>query len=106
MPKVYLHVTVQVNRGKVDEWSTLYRDEFIPLIEKYGQKLVAVWRTSIGTYDEITDVYEFESMAAMEQIRAKIWADPKTGPALKKIQPLSGFEISKLMTAMPYSPLK
>jgi len=106
MAKVYLHVTVHINRGKVDEWSSLYEQEFVPLCEKYGQKLIAVWKTSIGVYDEITDVYEFESMAEMERIRAAIWADPKTLPALKKIQPLSGYEVCKLMVAMPYSPMR
>jgi hypothetical protein len=106
MAKVFLHVTVQVNRGKTGEWSKLYEELFVPLCKKHGQKLVAVWKTTFGVYDEITDVYEFESLAEMEKIRAALGADPATGPALQKIQPLSGYEVSKLMVAMPYSPLK
>ncbi len=103
---VFLHVTVQVNRGKVDEWSRTFEQEYMPLLKKYGQELVAVWRTSIGTYDEITDVYRFESMAEMERIRAKLFADPKVKELVPRNSQLSGLEVSKLMTPMPYSPLK
>ena len=103
---VFLHVTVRVNRGKVPEWSSTFEKEYLPLCEKYGQKLVAVWATTIGVYDEITDVYRFESMAEMERVRAALFADPKVQELIPRITPLSGFEISKLMVPMPYSPLK
>jgi hypothetical protein len=50
--------------------SPLTNEKFLlPIFNEYGQKLVGTWKTTIGTYDEVVDLYSFESLAAMEKIR-------------------------------------
>jgi len=103
---VYLLVTVQVNRGKLDEWSNVFEKEYLPLCNKHGQKLVAAWRTIVGTYDEVTDLFVFDSIEEFSRIRQAMRDDPEVQAAYKRIAPLSGYEVSKLMVAQSYSPMQ
>ena len=103
---IYLHVTLQVNRGKLNEWSSIYEEGYIPLLKEYGQRLVGAWRTAVGTYEEVTDLYEFDNFAEFERIRGKLFSDPRTAALTAKAFPLSGLEVSKIMVPFDYSPMK
>ena len=35
---IYLQVTVQVHRGKMAEWTRIYKDHLLPAMEKHGTK--------------------------------------------------------------------
>ena len=103
---IYLHVTLQTKRGKLNEWSSLYEKEYVPMLEKHGQRLVGAWKTTVGTYDEVTDLYAFENFTEFERIRGELFKDPKTAALINKIFPLAGLEVSKIMVPFDYSPLK
>lgn len=103
---VYMLVTVQIQRGKLAEWAELYEKHFLPATQRHGQKLVAAWKTTLGTYDEVTDLYAFESLAELERVRKKLFQDPEVQQYLPKLNALSGFEISKIMEPLPYSDMK
>ena len=77
----------------------------LSLYEKHGQKMIGAWQTTIGVYDEVTHLYAYENMADMERIRREVREDPAWEEYMKT-PPLLGFEISKLMTPLPYSPLQ
>ena len=101
---VFLHVTIQVKRRKLKEWSENFEKIVLPILSEHGQKLVGAWKTTIGVYDEVLHLYAFESLGEMEKIRKKVWADPKmldymSGPSLV------GLEVSKTMEPLSYSPL-
>jgi len=103
---IYFLVTVQVQRGKMNEWTRLYEKHILPATERHGQKLVGAWKTSVGTYDEITDLYAFQNLAEFERIRKALYNDPevqKYGPELNAI---AGYEVSKIMEPLPYSEMK
>ena len=74
---IYLHVTVQVHRGKMAEWTRIYKDHLLPAMEKHGQRLVAAWKTSVGMYDEVTDLYAFEDFTEFQNIREKLFNEPE-----------------------------
>ena len=102
---VYLHVTIQVHRRKLREWSENFEKIVLPILSKHGQKLIGAWRTTVGVYDEVLHLYAFEGLAEMEKIRQNIWSDPKmadymSGPSLV------GLEVSKLMEPLSYSPMR
>jgi hypothetical protein len=103
---IYLHVTVQIQRGKLQEWSNLYKKNILPLLNKYGQKLVGAWKTSVGTYDEITDLYEFESLAESERIRTALFNDDEIKKWMQKMTALMGHEQSKIMEPLSYLRIK
>ncbi|MFC1929665.1 NIPSNAP family protein [Chloroflexota bacterium] len=103
---VYLHVTCQVQRRKVPEWSANYGKIILPLLEKHGQKLVGAWQNTIGTYDEVLDLYAFNSMGDMERVRKELREDPDWIEYMKTSSSFVGLEVSKLMVPFPYSPLQ
>jgi len=106
---IYFHITVQAKRGKLDEWADGYNKIFLPVAEKYGQKLVGAWKTSIGAYDEATDLYAFESLADMERIKKEMSKDPaiiKMREDPSGLTSLVAFESAKILVPLSYSPLK
>jgi hypothetical protein len=106
---IYYQVTIQIKRGKLNEWVARFEKEMLPITERHGQKLAAAWSTSIGAYDEVTHVYAFENLAELERIRQEVAKDPDRIKMLAMPQPnvsLIDFETSKVMTPLPYSPLK
>ncbi|MEE9610456.1 MAG: NIPSNAP family protein [Desulfatiglandales bacterium] len=103
---IYLHVTIEVNRGKMKEWTKIYEEHLLPAMKKHGQRLVGAWRTSVGTYDEVTDLYAFENFAEFERIREGLFNDPVVQKYLPIINEISGREYSKIMMPFEYSEMK
>ena len=102
---IYLHVTIQLQRGKMNEFCSIFEKEIVPIWNKHGQKLAAAWKTTVGAYDEVTDLWAFDSLAEMERIRSAISQDPKAMEAAMKTTPLVIKEVSKIMLPLPYSPM-
>jgi hypothetical protein len=99
---IYLHVTVQVHRGKMAEWTRIYKDHLLPAMEKHGQRLVAAWKTSVGIYDEVTDLYAFEDFTEFQNIREKLFNEPEVLKWLPIIYEITGKEESKILTPLGY----
>jgi hypothetical protein len=102
---IHLHVTVQLQRGKMDEWSKIYEEHLLPPMNKHGQKLVGAWKTSIGTYDEVTDLYEFESLSEFERIRGELFKEPEIKKWVPRIWEIAGHEESKILVPLGYGEL-
>jgi hypothetical protein len=103
---IYLLVTLQVERGKLKEWADLYENHFLPATKRHGQKLIGAWRTSVGTYDEVTDLYVFENYTEFERIRKALHSDPEVLKYLPQINAITGYEVSKIMEPLSYSEMK
>ncbi len=105
---IYFHITVQCKRGSLSEWAEGYRKIFLPVAEKYGQKMVGAWQTSIGNYDEAIDLYAFKSLADMERIKAEMSKDPAI-IKMRQERVLPGLvltESAKILSPLPYPPLQ
>jgi len=100
---IYMLVTLQIHRGKFKEWTELYERHFLPATKRHGQRLVGAWKTTVGTYDEITDLYAFENLTEFERIRKNLFQDPEVQKYLPELNALNGFEISKIMEPLSYS---
>ncbi len=71
----------------------MFEKEYLPLCNKHGQKLVAAWRTTVGTCDEATNLFVFDSMEEFSRIRQSMRDDLEVQAAYKRIAPLSGYEV-------------
>ena len=69
---IYLLVTLHIQRRRTPEWSQNYEKHVLPILTKHGQKLVGSWKTTIGVYDEVTNLYAFENYGEMERIKTGI----------------------------------
>ncbi len=103
---IYYHVTAHVQRRKIAESAANYEKHLIPLFKKHGQKLVGAWQTTIGVYDEVTNLYAYENLAEMDRIRRELREDPTWIEYMKTSTALVGYEVSKVMVPFPFSPLK
>ena len=102
---IYLHVTVKVQRGKMKEWCKIFEEHLLPAMKKHGQRLVGAWKTSVGAYDEVTDLYAFEDFTEFQNIREKLFNDPEIQKWLPIIYEITGPEESKLLTPLGYGEL-
>ena len=102
---IYLHVTVELQRGKMEEWRKIYQEHLMPPMEKHGQRLVGAWKTSVGLYDEVTDLYAFDSLAEFERIRGQLFDDPEIKEWVPKIWQIAGREESKILVPLGYGEL-
>ena len=103
---IYLHVTVQLQRGKMDEWAKVFEEHILPPQQAHGQRLVGAWKTSIGRYDEVTDLYAFEDLTHLQEVREKLFEDPEMKKWVPKIWEIAGQEDSKILVPLGYGDLK
>ena len=102
---IYLLVTLHIQRRRTLEWSQNYEKHVLPILTKHGQKLVGSWKTTIGVYDEVTNLYAFENYGEMERIRKEVAADPDWIEYMKG-PGLINHEICKLIEPLSFSPMK
>jgi hypothetical protein len=76
-----------------------------PILTKHGQKLVGSWKTTIGVYDEATNLYAFENYGELERIRREVAADPDWIEYMKG-PGLITHEICKIIEPLSFSPMK
>ena len=103
---IYLHVTVQIHRGKMKEWTKIFEEHLLPAMKKHGQRLVGAWKTTVGPYDEVIDLYAFEDFVEFQKIREKLFKDPEIQKWLPIIYEITGEEVSKILVPLEYSEMK
>jgi hypothetical protein len=87
------------------EWTKMFEEHLLPAMKKHGQRLVGAWKTSVGPYDEVTDLYAFENFTEFQKIREKLFADPEIQEWTKKIWEITGPEESKILVPLGYGEL-
>ena len=103
---IYLIASIILVPEKIQEFSDILEKEYLPLLEEHGGKLIASWRTIIGNCDEVTDIWQFESLGQFEKWRQSQSQDPKYMEVRKKIRSLVTSETLKMASPLPCSPLK
>ena len=103
---IYLVASIILVPEKTGEFNDIMEKEYLPIVEKHGAKLIAALRTTIGNVDEVTDVWEFESLEQFEGIRRSQFQDPEYMAVRGKIRALMTAETLKLASPLSCSPLK
>lgn len=102
---LYLMATVQLHTGKLQEFNDILSKEYLPVAQKYGQKLVGSWRTLIGNVDEVTDLWAFNSLEHFEKVRASLAENPEWQRAYARLRSVIAAESHKVVSPLPVSPM-
>jgi len=103
---IYLEASLRVVPGKMNEFMEVFEKEFLPASNKLGRKLIAQWRTTIGTLDEITDLWVYDDLTHMQQVQEARAKSPEFTEASHHLRSLIAYETTRLMVPTPLSSMK
>ncbi len=103
---IYLEATLRVAPGKMNEFMGVFEKEYLPCSNKLGRKLVAQWRTSIGTQSEITDLWAYDDLTHMQRFQDARAKSPEFAKATEHLMSLIAYETTRLMVPTSLSSLK
>ncbi|MDO8687045.1 MAG: NIPSNAP family protein [Dehalococcoidales bacterium] len=103
---IYVEASIRVVPGKMNEFMEVFEKEFLPSSNKLGRKLVAQWRTTIGTLDEITDLWAYDDLTHMQRFQEAKAKSPEFTKASEHLRALIAFETTRLMVPTPLSSMK
>ena len=98
--------TYTLRPGKLKEWMTLYEKEGLEVQTKHLDRLVGFFTTDIGTLNQIVHWWAYDSYAERERRRAGMVGDPQWQAYLAKAVPLIEKMENRILTPLPFSPLK
>ena len=103
---IYIEASLRVVPGKMNELMEIFEKEFLPEGKKLGMNLVAQWRTTIGTLDEITDLWGYDDLAHVQRVQEARAKSPKFIKAAGHIRALIAYEATRLMVPTSLSAMK
>jgi len=103
---LYLEASLRVVPGKMNEFMEVFEKEFLPASNKLGMKLVAQWRTTIGTLDEITDLWAYDDLTHMQRFQEARAKSSELTNASGHLRSLIAYETTRLMVPTPLSSMK
>ncbi len=103
---IYLEASLRVVPGKMNELMEVFEKEYLPVSNKLGRKLAAQWRTTIGTLDEVTDLWVYNDLAHMQQFQEARAKSPEFIKASEHLRALIAHETTRLMVPTPLSSMK
>ena len=103
---IYLEASLRVVPGKMNEFMQVFEKEFLPASNKLGRKLVAQWRTTVGTLDEVTDLWGYDDLAHMQRVQEARAKNPEFIKASEHLRSLIAYETTRLMVPTPLSAMK
>ena len=95
---IYVEASLRVVPGKMNEFMEVFEKEFLPASNKLGRKLVAQWRTMVGTIDEITGLWVYDDLTHMQQFQEARAKSPEFIKASSHLRPFIAYEQTRLMT--------
>ena len=101
---IFVEATLKVAPGKQREFNDLLKNDVVPLMERHGAKLVTAWGNLTGAQDVVTDLWAYEDLAQMQRVQESWAGDPAMREIFKKLQTLSPWETTKLLTPLRYHP--
>ena len=98
--------TYTAQAGKVPEFAKAYqelgRDVQVPILGN----LIGAFTTEIGPLNQIIHLWGYESLADRDARRAQLASNPDWPKYLQAAVPLLGNMENKIMTPLPWSPVK
>ena len=103
---IYIEASLRVVPGKMNELMEVFEKEFLPEGKKVGMNLVAQWRTTIGTLDEITDLWGYDDLTHMQRVQEARTKNPEFLKAAGHLRALIAYETTRLMVPTSLSAMK
>jgi hypothetical protein len=88
------------------ELMEVFEKEYLALSNKFGRKLAAQWTTTIGTLDEVVDLWVYEDLAHMQRFNEARAKSPEFAKASENLRALIAYEEVRLMVPTPLSEMK
>ncbi|MGE0152108.1 MAG: NIPSNAP family protein [Reyranellaceae bacterium] len=92
--------------GTLKQWQALYEQEGLPVQQRILGNLLGFFVTEIGTLNTIVHWWGYENFAERERRRAQMAADPAWQAYLAKSAPYMQRMENRILTPLPFSPLK
>lgn len=92
--------------GKLKEWAALYEKEGLPVQSRILGNLIGFFVTEVGTLNTIVHLWGYENFAERERRRAQMNADPDWQAYLAKAAPYLQRMENRILTPLPFSPIK
>lgn len=109
---VYLQITAEVPRGKVQEIWAYYRDKIMKYdsecVEKVGGKYIGYWHTEYGREGEITIMVAYKNIEDREKLLELMFGtkDEKFHKEYEVWAAYTPYRTVKVMRPFPESPLQ
>lgn len=95
-----------VYTGKLPELVRIYAEEGIPIQQEVLGGFVAAFQTEIGALSTYTSMWRYDSFAEREERRAALAARDDWKAVLSKLGPLIHTQQNRILTPLPFSPLR
>ncbi|MFH1638905.1 MAG: NIPSNAP family protein [Chloroflexota bacterium] len=103
---IYLEASCRVVPGKMDEFMEVFTKEYLPASNKLGRKLAAQWRTTVGTLDEVVDLWAYEDLTHMQRFQEVRQKSEEMIKAGEKLRSLIAHETTRLLAPTPLSQIR
>ena len=101
---VYLMVRFTVGLHHMAEYERIFSGEFLPVIRGHGFEMVATFKTLVGEAGEYWELWRFSDLADFQSKWKGLFEDPRTSKIIERTGPLVRGEVSRLLSAAPFSP--
>ena len=98
------HRTYNITPRMTKEYLSLFEQYGLPVQMKHLGNLLGYYVTEIGTQDQLTHLWGYESLADMEEKRANRNADPAWTEFLKKTTGMIRSQETKIIRPAAFSP--
>jgi NIPSNAP len=103
---IFEHRTYTLQAGRVPD--------FVKIYQEYGEKiqlpilgnLIGVFTTEVGTLNQVIHIWGYDSFEDRTRRRAELARHPDWGKYLERATPLIQTMETKILVALPWSPIK
>ena len=103
---IYLMATLDVIPDKMGEFVEFLEKEGVPLFDRFGLKLVGSWTTTVGTMNQVVDLWACESLEHFGRAMTAMVRDPEFRKLDSKLRTITTSETTKLLWPLPCSPMR
>lgn len=103
---IFEHRTYTLAAGRVPDFVKIYQEYGAPVQLPILGNLIAVFTTEVGPLNQVIHIWGYDSMEDRARRRAELARHPDWGKYLERALPLMQAMENKLLTALPWSPIK
>ena len=100
------HRTYQIKHGMEKAYLKTFEEVGLPIQLRHLGNLVAYFKTAIGPVNEVIHLWGYESLADMEDRRARRDADPEWAIYKEKTAGMLEVQVNKILRPTQFSPMK
>ncbi len=100
------HRTYRIRHGMKKPYIKIFEEFGLPIQLRHLGNLLGYFETSVGPVNEVVHLWGYESLADMEQRRARRDNDPDWKVYKEKTAGMLDNQVNKILTPTQFSPIK